>query len=84
MQTNTIKESDNRFPESNAQSCLRKLDRKISDRRYMRLRSLDKGKIKKMGIIENIRLKLAGNSDGARGFPRCSEGNKWQSAFIDK
>lgn len=84
MQAKTIKKTDNRFPESNTQSCFRKPDRKISDRRYMRLRSLEKGKIKNIGIIENIRLKLAGNSDGARGFPRCSEGNKWQSAFIDK
>lgn len=84
MQTKAIKETDNCFPSPNAQSSFYKPDRKISDRRYMRLRSLDKGKIKNMGIIEKIRLKLAGNSDGARGFPRCSEGNKWQSAFIDK
>lgn len=84
MQTKTIKETDERFPAPNAQSSFREPDRQKSDRRYMRLRSLDKGKVKNIGIIENIRLKLAGRSDGAEGFPRCSEDGQWRYSFIDK
>lgn len=52
--------------------------------RNKRLVSLDKGKIKNIGIFENIRLRMSGTSDGARGFPRCIGEGKWQSAFIDK
>lgn len=84
MQTKAIKETDNCFPSPNAQSSFYKPDRGKSKHRYMRLKSLEKGKIKNIGIIENIRLKRAGSSDGAVGFPRCTEDGKWRSAFIDK
>lgn len=84
MQAETIKENHNRFQTPNNQASVRKTDRAKNKRRYKRLRSLDKGKIKNIGIIENIRLKLAGNSDGARGFPRCMDDGKWRSSFIDK
>lgn len=84
MQAETIKETNNQFQTSNNQASVHKTDHSKNKRRYKRLRSLDKGKIKNIGIIENIRLKLAGNSDGARGFPRPMDDGKWRSSFIDK
>ena len=84
MQTENIKANNTHVSTTDTQSQPRKKDRSKNQRRYKRLMSLDKGKIKNIGMIEGLRLKMAGNSDGARGFPRSMDDGHWRSAFIDK
>ena len=51
--------------------------------RNKRLSILEKGKIKKIGLMESLRLKIQGYSDGSHGLPVKTD-NNWISPRIDK
>lgn len=48
-----------------------------------RVSNLDKGKVKGVGFLESIPLKIAGRNDGKHGLPRESDG-KWTSPHIER
>lgn len=52
--------------------------------RNKRLKSLAKGRVKNLGPIEAIKLKIAGHIDGAGGLPRMIDDNHWNSPFMNR
>lgn len=52
--------------------------------RKKRHKKLGNGKGKKVSFIEAIGLKIAGCSDGRKGFPRKTEDNGWYSPFMNR
>ena len=49
-----------------------------------RIAGLAKGKIKSVGLIEGIVLKISGRIDGKRGLPRETSSGEWVSPRIDR
>lgn len=52
--------------------------------RSKRLKGLSRGRVKTIGILEGLRLRIAGWIDGARCLPRQTEAGDWQSAFMNR
>lgn len=50
--------------------------------RTKRIKSLVKGRVKKVGFFECIALKIAGRSDGRKGFPRRAVDGEYHSPFM--
>ncbi|MFI3212751.1 MAG: hypothetical protein R3Y24_05360 [Eubacteriales bacterium] len=53
-----------------------------SNLRNKRLKKLNRGKLKSLGIIEKISMKYAGWVDGRNGFLRCDINGVWQSSIL--
>lgn len=53
----------------------------ISQDTKRRLKDLDQGKTKSLGLFERIAMKYAGRSDGRKGLLRCTDG-EWHSSFL--
>lgn len=49
-----------------------------------RISNLSKGKIKGLGFVEKICLKIAGYIDGKRGLPRNDQSGNWVSPYLDR
>lgn len=52
--------------------------------RATRISKLSKGKVKGIGFIEGIGLRIAGRIDGKRGLPRKHGGSGWNSPRLDR
>ena len=48
------------------------------------LRKLAGAKVKRIGIVESLKLKIAGYIDGTKGIPNHAEDGQWNSAFINR
>jgi hypothetical protein len=56
---------------------------KNNQKKTMRLSSLKKGKVKRIGLFEKLGLKIAGYTDGKRNLPRDGVSG-WMSPHLDK
>lgn len=50
--------------------------------RNRRLKNLDKGKTRSLGIVERLSMKYAGRVDGRKGLLRCNADGIWQSSAL--
>lgn len=57
---------------------------KSSDLRRKKMGQLVKGRVKHIGLLESLKLKVIGRTDGARGLPRQETDGHWTSAFMDR
>lgn len=44
--------------------------------------TLEKRKIRSLGLIETLQMKFAGWVDGRKGLLRCKENGMWESTFL--